>query len=32
VASHDQDFLQALAVTHTLQWSAQGWQLQEHRA
>ena len=29
VASHDQDFLQALAATHTLQWSARGWQLEE---
>lgn len=27
VASHDQDFLQALAPTHELQWSADGWDL-----
>ncbi|UMZ09440.1 ABC-F family ATP-binding cassette domain-containing protein [Pseudomonas sp. MPFS] len=31
VASHDQDFLQALVVTHVLEWSAQGWHLRELR-
>ncbi|QIH07616.1 MULTISPECIES: ATP-binding cassette domain-containing protein [unclassified Pseudomonas] len=29
VASHDQDFLQALVVTHVLEWSPQGWHLRE---
>lgn len=29
VASHDQDFLQALVVTHVLEWSSQGWHLRE---
>ncbi|WP_339069553.1 ATP-binding cassette domain-containing protein [Pseudomonas idahonensis] len=31
VASHDQDFLQALAPTHELQWSPRGWELLERR-
>ncbi|NBF09788.1 ATP-binding cassette domain-containing protein [Pseudomonas sp. Fl4BN1] len=31
VASHDQDFLQALEPTHRLEWSAQGWHFEEYR-
>lgn len=31
VASHDEDFIKALAPTHELQWSARGWHLRQCR-